>query len=166
MSKLKVKHLLNHTVGFDQVLMMRGDIKDLNPCRLLDYTLNKDLKYKPSTYYLYSNAGFYILSATLQEYLQEDLINFIDHHLFSKLKIKNYKWEFYGKYLAGATRLWLFPEDLLKIGEVLLSLGFYQGKKNVSLDFIEFMKKILVLQNTTTTITYTIKDMPMAVDYG
>ena len=43
--------------------------------------------------------------------------------------------------MAGATRLWLFPEDLLKIGEVLLSQGFYQGQKIVSLDFIEFMKK-------------------------
>lgn len=146
LSKLKIKHLLTHTVGYDRVLMMRNDIKDLDPYKYLEYTLNENIKNKPGSYYLYSNAGFYILSSTLQEYLQKDLLDFIDDNLFSKLDIKNYKWEKYGDYLAGATRLWLMPDDLLKIGEVLLSKGKYKDERIVSNGFIDMMK-------TLTTIT-------------
>lgn len=146
LSKLKIKHLLNHTVGYGEVLMMRNDIKDLDPFKLLDYTLNTYLKYKPGTYYLYSNASFYLLSATLQVYLEKDLIDFINEVLFFKLNIKEFKWEKYGDYLAGATRLWLLPDDLLKIGEVLLSKGKYHDKRIISSDFIKMMK-------TLTTVT-------------
>ena len=146
LSKLKIKHLLSHTVGYDKVLMMRNDIKDLDPYKYLEYTLNENIVYTPGSYYLYSNAGFYILGATLQEYLQKDLLDFIDDNLFSKLDIKNYRWEKYGDYLAGATRLWLMPDDLLKIGEILLSKGKYKDEKIVSSDFVDMMK-------TITTIT-------------
>ena len=146
LSKLKIKHLLNHTVGYDEVLMMRNDIKDLDPYKLLDYTLNTHIKYSPGSHYLYSNASFYILSATLETYLEKDLIDFIDEVLFSKLNIKEFKWEKYGDYLAGATRLWLFPDDLLKIGIILLSKGKYLDKRIVSSNFIDMMKTI-----TTTT---------------
>ena len=145
LSKLKIKHLLTHTVGYDQVLMMRNDIKDLDPYKLLDYTLNTHIKYSPGSHYLYSNASFYILSATLQEYLQKDLIDFIHNNLFSKLNIKDYRWQKYGDYVAGATRLWLMPDDLLKIGIVFLSKGNFKNERIVSESFIDKMKTITTL---------------------
>ena len=146
LKKLKVKHLLNHTIGFDHVLMMRDDIINRDPFTYVDYILNEPIKYNPGEHYLYSNAGFYLLSALLQEFLQEDLLKFIDRHLFNPLDIKNYKWEKYGNYLAGATRLWMLPQDLLKIGQVLLTNGMYDSERIISENHI---KKMLISTHLT-----------------
>lgn len=123
LERLKVKHLLNHTIGYDQTLMMRGDITDLDPFTYVDHIINAPIVYEPGVHYLYSNAGFYLLSVILQEYLGEDLLTYADRVFFSKLGIEDYKWEKYGNYLAGATRLWLQPEDLLQVGELFLQDG-------------------------------------------
>lgn len=140
LKKIKVKHLVNHTIGYDKVLLMRGDIKDMDPFSYLDYVINEPIKYNPGEHYLYSNAGFYLLSVVLEEFLQENLLTFIDRYLFSKLDITNFEWEKYGDYLAGATRLRLLPEDLIKIGQVIMNDGFYQNQVIVSTDWIEFMR--------------------------
>ena len=146
LKKLKVKHLLNHTIGFDHVLMMRDDIINRNPFTYVDYILNEPIKYDPGEYYLYSNAGFYLLSVILQEFLSEDLEKFIVRYLFSPLDIKVYEWEKYGNYLAGATRLWLLPQDLLKIGQVLLTNGMYDNERIISENQI---KKMLISTHLT-----------------
>jgi len=47
LQKVRVRHLLNHTIGYDKVLLMRGDIADLDPFTYLDYTINTPIKYEP-----------------------------------------------------------------------------------------------------------------------
>ena len=139
--KVRVKHLLNHTTGFDRVLMMRGDIKDLDPSRHLDYVVSAPLVYEPGEHYLYSNAGFYLLSAALEHYLasqasvagrpgqdmgaarESALERYARHAFFEPLGIEDWDWEKYGDYLAGATRLWMNPEDVAKVGKLLLGEG-------------------------------------------
>lgn len=123
LDKLRIRHLLNHTIGFDKVLLMRDDIADLDPFTYVDHIINAPIVHEPGEYYLYSNAGFYLLGALLQEYLGRDLLGYTDEVLFSPLGITEFRWEKYGNYLAAATRLWLYPHDLLKIGELLLNDG-------------------------------------------
>lgn len=140
--KIKIKHLLTHTVGYDKKLLMRGDIKDMDPFTYLDYLVNYPIKYEPGKIHLYSNAGFYLLSVVLQEFIGEDLFAFIERELFVPLAIKDATWVKYGNYLAGATRLWLHPEDLIKIGELLLNKGIYQEKQILPKSWIENMTTI------------------------
>ncbi len=142
LKKLQVKHLLTHSIGYDQVIMMRDDIKDLEGLDFLSFVLNYPVKHEPGDHYLYSNAGFYLLSVFLEEFLQEDLEVFIKRELFDKLDIKDYSWERYGPYLAGATRLWLYPEDLLKIGILMKDGGVYEKERLINKDFIEKMTQI------------------------
>lgn len=137
LERVKIKHLMNHTIGYDKVLMMRGDIGHLDPSEYIDYIVNAPIVHEPGKHYLYSNAGFYLLSVVLQELLGEDLEDYVQRVLFNPLEITDYSWERYGKYLAGATRLWLHPHDLLKIGDVLL----YEGAGIVSPKWIERMKQ-------------------------
>lgn len=137
LQRVKIKHLLNHTIGYDQILMMRGDIAGMDPGDYIDHIINAPIVHEPGTHYLYSNAGFYLLSIVLQELLGEDLQDYADRVLFGPLDITDYTWERYGKYLAGATRLWLAPHDLLKIGEVLLR----GGQNIVPARWIERMKQ-------------------------
>lgn len=139
LKKVKIKHLLTHTIGYNDMLLMRDDITHMNPFHYLDYVVNHPIKYEPGEHYLYSNAGFYLLAVVLQQFLQEDLLEFIKRELFTPLEITNFKWEKYGNYIAGATRLWLLPEDLLKIGELLLNDGKLNGKQYISNNWIEKM---------------------------
>ena len=119
--RVKVKHLLTHTTGFDRVLLMRGDLvgRDLN--RLVEFVVSTPLVHEPGEHYLYSNAGFYLLSVVLQEFLGEELGEWAGKNFFMPLGVEQWRWEKYGDYLAGATRLWLRPTDLMKIGELLLA---------------------------------------------
>lgn len=142
LEKIKVKHLLTHSVGYDEILLMRDDIKDMDPYKYVDYLINYPIKYEPGDHYLYSNAGIYLLAVVLQEFLKEDLLEFIDRELFKPLNIENYKWEKYGNYIAAATRLWLYPEDLVKIGELMLNNGVYNERDIVPKNWIEKMLKM------------------------
>lgn len=119
--RVKVKHLLSHTTGFDQVLLMRGDLEGRDLTQLVEFVVSSPLVHEPGEHYLYSNAGFYLLSVVLQEFLGEDLGAWAGKNFFTPLGIEDWRWEKYGDYLAGATRLWLHPTDLMKVGEVLLA---------------------------------------------
>ncbi len=142
LEKIQVKHLLTHTIGYEDSLLMRDDIKDRDPFTYLDYIINYPIIHSPGEYYLYSNAGFYMLSAFLQEFLQEDLLDVMERELFSHLGIKDVKWDKYGNYLAGATRLWLFPEDLLAVGELLMNKGLVDGKQLFNPQWLTKMTKL------------------------
>ncbi|MGI6608526.1 MAG: serine hydrolase domain-containing protein [Erysipelotrichaceae bacterium] len=152
LKKIRVKHLLTHTIGYDRRLLMRKDILDIDPSDYLDYVINYPIKYEPGEKYLYSNAGFYLLSVVLQEFLNEDLFDFIERELFKPLEIKNAFWVKYGNYLAGATRLWLQPEDLIKIGELLLHRGNYRNKQILPESWIDKMTGIKVINTDSDSV--------------
>ena len=140
LQQIQIRHLLTHTIGYQDVLLMRQDLLKLETSDYVEYLFNYPIVHAPGTHYLYSNAGFYLLSVVLQLYLKQDLDHYLQETLFKDLDITDYKWEKYGDYLAGATRLWLFPDDLMKFGQLLLDDGLYQGKRIVSKEWITIMK--------------------------
>src|SRR5699024_5570751 len=146
LEKIQIKHLLTHTIGYEDVLLMRQDIEGMAGQDYIKYLVNYPIVHEPGDYYLYSNAGFYLLSVVLQEFLQEDLIDVIERELFQPLGITEFNWEKYGNYLAGATRLWLTPKDLMKFGELLLNEGKVNGKEVISKEWLE---KMLILRVRT-----------------
>jgi len=151
LKKVQIKHLLTHTVGYEDMLLMRDDITHLDPFEYVNYVVNAPIVYEPGEYYLYSNAGFYLLGVFLQEFLQEDLLVFSKREVFDLLGIQDFKWEKYGNYIAGATRLWLLPEDLLKFGELLLQNGKVNGKQLISENWIQKMRTINIYTDDVDT---------------
>src|SRR5690625_4546729 len=151
LKKVKIKHLLTHTVGYEDTLLMRDDITHLDPFEYVNYLVNAPIVYEPGEYYLYSNAGFYLLGVVLQEFLQEDLLTFIKREVFDLLGLLDFKWEKYGNYIAGATRLWLLPEDLLKFGELLLQNGKMNGKQFITENWLQKMLTIHIFTDSVDT---------------
>lgn len=140
LKQIKVKHLLTHSVGYRDILLMSKDINKFNVDNLLTEVINYPIYYKPGTYFLYSNASYFILAAVMEEVLGYDLFDFIKENLFSPLDIKNAKADKYGDYLAGATKFYLTADDLLKIGKLLINNGKFEGRQIVSKDWIKKMK--------------------------
>lgn len=137
LKNIRVKDCLTHTMGYRDIILMSKDIGDMNKDTLIEYALSYPLYFKPGEEFLYSNAGYYVLSAVMQEYLGYDLYDFINDNLFKKLGIDNSRWDRYGKYLVGASKLYLSADDLLKLGILVMNDGVYKGKMVVSSEWIE-----------------------------
>lgn len=157
LQNIQVKHILTHSIGYEDVLLMRGDIKDRDPYEYVNDLVNHPIIHKPGEYYLYSNAGFYLLSVVLQQFLHEDLSEFIARELFTPLGMTEFTWEKYGDYLAGATRLWLKPTDLLEIGKLFLNNGKVAGKPLLSKAWLEKMRRKTYLTPTVDTTDMTFR---------
>lgn len=153
-NEVKVKHLLTHTTGFNKPLLMSKDISGINKENLLDYCFMNPLIYKPGIHFQYSNAGYYILSVFMETVLGDSLYDFINKNLFEKLNIINPKWEFYGKYIVGASKLYFSDRDLLKIGELLLNKGKYLGINLIEEKYISQMMSPIIKTNISSDLKY------------
>lgn len=152
--KLRVKHLLTHTMGYDEPLLMSKDISKINKDKLISYSLNYPIKYEPGRYFKYSNVGYYILSCLMDNILNEGTYDFINRNLFDKIGIKNPRWDRYGSHLAGATKLYLSDLDLLKIGKIILGKGKFEGINLVASKYIKMMSTPIIKTSSFSKYKY------------
>lgn len=136
LKETKVKHLLSHSVGYDKSLLMSKDIEGIPEEDLLNLCINYPIKYKPGTHFKYSNASYYLLSVVMENYLKTSLYDFLKYNLFDKLDIKQVKWDSYGKFLVGASKLYLSDLEMLRIGLLLLNKGKYRDYRIIREDSI------------------------------
>jgi len=145
LEKITLRHLLTHTMGYEDKLLKSKDIKDIDPFTYLEMIINHDIKNSPGDYFLYSNAAPYILSAFMQTILGRNLSDFAKQKIFDKLSIRNYEWKNYGNYCAGGTGLKMHIGDLIKIGRLFLENGVYDSNRIVSKEWISQMTSPQIL---------------------
>lgn len=136
LKETKVKHLLSHSVGYDKSLLMSKDIRGIPEEDLLDLCINYPIKYVPGSHFQYSNASYYLLSAVMENYLKSSLYEYMKENLFDKIGIKQPGRYSYGKFIVGASKLYISDLDMIKIGLLLLGKGKYQKNKVLSEDSI------------------------------
>ena len=141
LKEIKVKHLLTHTTGYRDLLLYSKDIRESDYGDLFDYVINYPLYHRPGTHFLYSNAGYYLLAITMEEYLKYDLFDFVEDKLLKPLGIENRSWGKYGNYIAGATKINLNAYDMLKIGKLIINNGYYDDLQIVDSNYIDLMQK-------------------------
>ena len=153
LEEIQVKHLLTHSVGYDKSLLMSKDIEGIPEENLLDLCINYPIKYKPGSYFKYSNASYYLLSVVMENYLNSSLYEFLKDNLFDKLDIKPVRWDSYGKFIVGASKLYISDLDMVKIGLLLLNKGKYQN--NITLSEASISKLLTpVFARDTDKFTY------------
>ncbi len=158
LTEVKVKHLLTHTTGYRDLLLMSKDLNPKDYYGLFDYIINYPIYYKPGSHFLYSNAGYYLLAIVMEEYLGYDLYRFIEKNLLSPLDISDASWGRYGEYLAGATKIYLSSDDMLNIGKLLINNGKFYGKQIVNSDWIRKMTFPLFKNTNETDRDYLSED--------
>ena len=75
LEKMKIKHLMNLTIGREKDLMFSKDIKERikeypDTDFVYDYILKTDIKHNPGEYFVYNNAATYLLCAITQKLLK------------------------------------------------------------------------------------------------
>lgn len=139
---------LRITMGHDKGLMFSSDIKEHDENELVNYVVNYPITGEVGKDFKYSNAGTFLISTLITEYLGKNLDQFVDEHIFSPMGISDYSWKKFGKYCAGCTGLKMQNEDLHKIGRLLVNNGAYEGKQLVPRHWIDKMRSPQVASPT------------------
>jgi len=141
LSKLKVKHLLNLTIGHEAGLMFSKDIKNLPvETDFVSYILNYDIKHEPGTFFVYNNAATYLLCAIVQKITGQYFCDWVHDTVLRHLDIEKPKWEHSHQGIClGASGLYLNNEEMHRIGLLLLNNGCYNNTQIIDSSWIKTM---------------------------
>jgi CubicO group peptidase (beta-lactamase class C family) len=124
----------------------------------LQYIIDLPLVAAPGTVFNYSDGASHLLSVIITESSGINTLDFAVQNLFGPLDIPNFSW---GKddrgYPGGASNLKISPHDMVKIGNLILNHGRYNGIQVVPEKWITAM---------TTTKISTNNDIPFGPEYG
>ena len=85
----------------------------------------------------YNSLNTYMLSAVVSALTGKTLSAFLDERLFGPLSITNYYWEKCPRGIdKGGWGLYIKPWDMVKIGQLLIDKGIWQGKRIISEEYI------------------------------
>jgi CubicO group peptidase (beta-lactamase class C family) len=129
------------TMGHDKGLMFSADIREHDENELVEYVVNYPITREIGRDFVYSNAGTFLVSTLITEYLGKNLDECVNEYIFSPMGISDYSWKKFGKYCAGCTGLKMQNEDLHKIGRLLIDNGVYEGRQLVPSSWIERMRE-------------------------
>lgn len=132
MKGITVRHLLSmtSTVLFNEfeAMVSRDWVKEF---------LDSDTEGIVGTDFRYNSLNTYMLSAIIKERTGVSLSEFLDETLFGALGITNYYWE---KCPAGIEKggwgLYILPEDIAKLGVLVMQGGVWNGKRLISAKYI------------------------------
>ena len=140
-------------ITIEHLLMMQSGIEWDNRASIKDqwwfndnpncFFLNRfpmDTSTTPGVSFSYNSATAHLLSGIISRTSGMTTKQFANLYLFNPLEIENYYWEKdrAGEY-RGNSELYLLPDDMVKIGNLLLNHGVYNGKSIVSDSWIKRM---------------------------
>lgn len=128
--QVTVGHLLTMTSGlpseitdptYDDAWFLNSD-----PLR---FTLEQTLQTEPGEAFHYSNAGTHLLGALLAHTVKQSLDDFAQEVLLTQLGIPRRPWakDAQGR-VWGSGMLYLTPREMLRLGQLVLQEGWWQGK--------------------------------------
>ena len=132
---MTVHHLLTHSAGFAGGCL---DIDAENQVPIagedyLGFLFRFKPEYTPGTERRYSDAAYYLLSRIFTAKSGEKMDDYLLRHLFYPLGFREMAWSKCPKgYPMGATGLYVYTEDLAKLGVLYLNRGLYGVKRIIS----------------------------------
>ena len=134
---LTVRHLLTMTSGvdFDEVGAVTEE--DWVKCYF-----ESGVRFEPGTEFSYNSMNSYLLSAIVRERTGQGLAQYLRPRLFVPLGFGRVHWETCPRGIEkGGWGLYLCPEDMAKIGQLLLQKGRWNGRQLVSEAFLREMTR-------------------------
>lgn len=103
----------------------------------VNHVLNRPLTGTPGIDRIYSTGTTHLLSVILTKASGMSTLAFSNRYLFSPLNIQIGGWDRdpQGFYLGG-NNMALKPRDMIKIGQLMMDVGYYNGESIVSADWI------------------------------
>lgn len=144
LAAITVRHLLTMTCGHatDHTYEMQQLAKADPAMDWVKQFLSYPVEYTPGEVYCYNSVGTFMLSAILQKVTGEKLFDYLNKRLFEPLGIKHACWtETKQGINYGGWGLYLKTEDLVKVGQLLLQKGEWNGKRLIPAAWVQEMSK-------------------------
>ena len=130
---ITIRHLLTMTSGIS--FNEAGSVTETDWVKcFLESTVLKE----PGTSFNYNSMNTYMLGCVIKRVTGQGLTEYLTPRLFQPLGIENFFWE---KCLKGNEKagwgLYILPEDIAKIGQMVLDGGRFDGRQIVPADWIE-----------------------------
>jgi len=136
--QISIKDLLNQTAGLE----WKGHTEHstwLESKTPNQFVLSKQLLTRPGKAYFYNSGATHLLAPILVKATEQSVLEFAQENLFTPLGITNVKWEVRndGIHDGSGLGLWMQADDLLKIGQLVMNKGQWNGQQIVSEQWIE-----------------------------
>ena len=141
---ISISNLLNMNAGIDWNEKIpysnpkNSNTQMNNSSDWIDYILNQDLVQKPGSEFSYTSGLTILLGEVISRSVDMPLVEFAEQSLFDPLEIDNFIW---GSSKKGRVHtgggLSLRPRDFLKIGQLMLNGGIWNGKRLLSKNWID-----------------------------
>ncbi len=134
---LTIEHLLTMSSGLEWNEMDGNEYSQwIYSQDKISYILAKQILYVPGEVFNYNSGTSHLLSVILAEAFGQSTLEFANHYLFDPLGINNVSWREIGGYNNGGSDIQLKAKDLVKIGELYLNNGLYDGTQIVSSNWV------------------------------
>lgn len=145
LKKTKLKHLVTLSMGYEEMILNEKHIANLKGEDLCQLALDFPIKHNPGEFFFYTNAPMYLLSIIIERVVGIKLSEFVAKEILNKMGIVNYSWvESEQGHSMGCTGLIISPDDLHKIGKMLLNKGIYNNIQIISNDWFSKMTKLQI----------------------
>lgn len=99
--------------------------------------LGDSLTGEPGTEFAYSSLNTYMLSAIVRLKAGKSLTDFLRERLFGPMGITDFHWETCPKGIEkGGWGLYIRPEDLAKLGQLVMDGGLWHGQRLISREYL------------------------------
>ena len=160
MGAITIRQLLTMTAGFDwHEIVEPSEFPQFAyaPDQLL-YVLDKPFINTPGTTFDYSDGAAHLMSVVLSEATGMSAAEFARINLFEPMGLEERFWyEDNRGYNYGGVGLCIGPHDMIKIGEMILQKGEYNGARIVSENWINDATSVHISTNNI---------LPYLTDYG
>ena len=125
---VKFKHLLTMSTGarFNET----GSVSETDWVKSF---FESGYKFRPGSQFEYNSMNTYMLSAAIKKISGKGLFDLLNERVFTPLGIKDIYWEKCPKGIEkGGWGLYFYPDDMLKIGQLYINGGVWEGKRIIS----------------------------------
>jgi CubicO group peptidase (beta-lactamase class C family) len=148
--KLKLKHLLNMTTGFDWNEKYEDDPFNSHVVRMLyfeknmaKYVWERPFRHEPGKYFYYSSGDTNLISYILKQVMPIEQYNvFPWTSFFEPMQIDAIFEQDAAGVFSGASYVYMAPKDLIKLGLLVLHEGQWEGKQVISKNYMQFAKSM------------------------
>lgn len=137
LSKLTVRHLLTMStgVGVNETLLCAEE-------DWLKAYFDSTFHFEPGSKFQYNSINSYVLSCIVQELTGKTMFEFLKERLFQPMGIETIQWEScpMGR-TKGGWGMYILPEDMAKLGLLLLQQGNWKGTSLIPKDYVSEMTK-------------------------
>jgi hypothetical protein len=105
--------------------------------------LNSVVNGKVGETFNYNSLNSYLLASIIVAVTKTSLTDFLSKNLFMPMGIENFYWETCPMGIEkGGWGLYIHPEDMAKIGQLVMNKGLWQGQRLISESWIEDMTSL------------------------